>query len=60
MLVTYHNIAHTQRLTAQIRAAIMQQRFPKFVQDFVGRQYPDGNVPQWVINALREACIDVT
>ncbi len=60
MLVTYHNIAYTQRLTAQIRAAIVEQRFPEFVQAFIGRHFPSGDVPGWVVDALREAGIHVT
>lgn len=60
MLVTYHNIAYTQSLTKQIRDAIREQRFPEFVQDFVRKQYPADNIPDWVKNALDEAGIHVT
>lgn len=59
ILVTYHNVAYTQRLTRQIRAAITEQRFPQFVQAFVARHFPDGDVPCWVVDALQEAGIDV-
>ena len=59
MLVSYHNIAYTQRLTAEIRAAITQQRFPQYVQAFVAGHFPSGDVPHWVVDALQEAGIHV-
>ena len=60
MLVSYHNIAYTQCLTAQIRAAITEQCFPQLVQAFVAGHFPEGDVPRWVIDALKEAGILVT
>ena len=59
VLMTYHNIAYTQRLTKQIRGAIMEQRFPAFVRDFVHKHYPAGDMPVWVIECLSEVGIDV-
>jgi queuine tRNA-ribosyltransferase len=60
MLVSYHNIAFTQQLTQQIRDAISKQHFPQFVQQFVRKQYPSGDIPLWVRSALAEADIHVT
>ena len=59
MLMTYHNIAYTQQLTRRIRAAIMEQRFPAFVRDFVHQQHPNGDIPAWVTEALGEVGIDL-
>ncbi len=58
VLMTYHNIAYTQRLTKQIRDAITEQRFPAFVHEFVYAQYPEGDIPTWVVDALHEVGID--
>ncbi len=38
-----------QRLSAQIRQAILEQRYPEFVRQFVAMQFPKGNVPEWVV-----------
>ena len=59
VLLTYHNIAYTQRLTKQIREVITEQRFPAFVRDFLQRQFPHGDTPAWVVEALAEVGIDV-
>ncbi|KAK9811227.1 hypothetical protein WJX72_000278 [[Myrmecia] bisecta] len=56
-LVTYHNVAYTQRLTRQIREAIKQQTFPDFVRSFVRAHYPRGAPPSWVLYALQAAGI---
>ncbi|KAL4443007.1 hypothetical protein ABPG77_008498 [Micractinium sp. CCAP 211/92] len=51
-LITYHNIAYMMRLSAQIRQAIKEQRYPEFVRQYVARQFPRGDVPDWV----RDGC----
>lgn len=51
-LISYHNVAYMQRLTAEIREAIKEGRFPQYVRDSVGRHFPRGDVPDWV----REGC----
>lgn len=59
VLMTYHNIAYTQRLTKQIREAITEQRFPAFVRGFIQGQLPHGDTPFWVIESLNAVGIDV-
>lgn len=59
VLMTYHNIAYTQQLTKQMRAAITEQRFPAFVRNFVHGHYPEGDIPEWMIDALAEVDVDV-
>ncbi|KAK9804020.1 hypothetical protein WJX73_002483 [Symbiochloris irregularis] len=56
-LMSLHNIAHTQALTASIRQAIKEQRFPDFVHNFVRVRYPQGDIPGWVSIALEGAGI---
>ncbi len=57
--VTYHNVAYMQRLGRDIRAAIMEQRFPEYVRMFVRRHHPDGAVPQWIRTGLELAGIEL-
>lgn len=57
-LVTYHNIAYTQRLTREMRDAIREGRFPAYVRTFVRRHFPAfAQVPTWVREALEHAGI---
>lgn len=81
-LLSLHNVAYMQRLTREMRAAIKEQRLPKFVREFLQRHYPkvcgdvgimrcrsphnrstlvntQGNVPQWVRNAMEVADISL-
>ena len=39
--------------------AILSQEFGPFVQEFIRRQYPNRDVPDWVREALQWAKIDV-
>ncbi|EFN58822.1 hypothetical protein CHLNCDRAFT_140645 [Chlorella variabilis] len=51
-LISYHNIAYTMRLSAQIRQAIMEQRYAEFVRQYVAVQFPKGDVPEWAVLAV--------
>ena len=59
VLVTYHNVAYTQRLTRRLRAAIKERRLPEFVRGFVAGMFPAGDAPQWVVDALDVAGISL-
>jgi queuine tRNA-ribosyltransferase len=59
ILVTYHNVAYMQNLTRRIRQAIEEQRFPDFVRGFLRDLHPQGDVPQWVCDALEAAGISL-
>lgn len=48
-----------QRLTAAIRAAIREQRYPAFVREYVARQFPGGDVPAWVCEGCALAGIEL-
>lgn len=58
-LISYHNIAYTMRLSGQIRRAIIEQRYPSFVREYVAQQYPRGGVPDWVIEGCQLAGIEL-
>ena len=51
-LVTVHNVCHQLRLMLRLRDAIIQDKLPAFIQDFMIGIYPDKNYPQWATNAL--------
>ncbi|KYN29022.1 putative queuine tRNA-ribosyltransferase, partial [Trachymyrmex cornetzi] len=46
-LLTVHNIAF------QIKLMIKEQRFPRFIQDYMLIIYPNEDYPTWIINALQ-------
>lgn len=48
-----------QRLSGQIRRAIIEQRYPSFVREYVAQQYPRGGVPDWVIEGCQLAGIEL-
>ncbi len=41
------------RLMSRIRQAIVEQRFPDFIKEFVAIYYENKEVPQWISNALQ-------
>jgi queuine tRNA-ribosyltransferase len=40
------------KLMRDIRESIKEQRFPKFIQDYMLTVYPNKEYPAWIINAL--------
>ena len=57
--VTFHNVTYMQRLGRDIRAAIVEQRYPEYVRAFVRRHHPDDAVPQWIRTGLELAGIEL-
>lgn len=51
-LLTVHNVAFQMKLMRDIRESIKEQRFPKFIQNYMLTVYPDKEYPAWIINAL--------
>lgn len=43
----------------EIRDSIKADRFPEYVQQFFELQYPDGDYPQWAVDALKSVNIDL-
>lgn len=58
-LLTVHNIAFQMRLMRDIRNSIKEQRFSKFVQNYMLTVYPDKDYPTWIINALKAVNISL-
>ncbi|CAI5992924.1 unnamed protein product [Closterium sp. NIES-64] len=59
-LLTIHNIAYMMQLTRSMHNAILNNTFPSFVVDFLQKQFPRGDVPQWVQAAMQAAAIDIS
>ncbi|KAJ1961586.1 Queuine tRNA-ribosyltransferase catalytic subunit 1 [Dipsacomyces acuminosporus] len=58
-LITIHNIAFQMRLMKDIRAAIVQDRFPEFIRQFMALRFGK-TIPAWIINALKSVNVDLT
>ena len=58
-LLTQHNLVYMRRLTKEMRDAIIEDRYPEFCRTFLNKQHPDGNIPEWVRDALGEFNIQV-
>jgi queuine tRNA-ribosyltransferase len=51
-LLTLHNVEFQGRLTAYFRDGIKKGQFPKYEIEFMKRRFPEGNYPQWIVDAL--------
>ncbi len=60
-LLTTHNVSYMMRLMRTMREAIMQgsMAFEAYVRKFFDLQFPNNDVPAWVIEALREVGIKI-
>lgn len=58
-LVTVHNVSYQMNLMKSIRQSISDGKFPEFVDTFLSRMYPNGDVPRWAVDALRAVDISV-
>jgi queuine tRNA-ribosyltransferase len=47
------------RLMSRIRQAIIDQRFPDFIKEFVSNYFQDKDIPQWVTNSLQSVNIQL-
>lgn len=59
-LLSYHNLSFMMRLSRDLHMSILEGRFPEFVRGFLRVQFPTGDVPQWVRNAMEVAGIDIS
>ncbi|XP_013382282.1 queuine tRNA-ribosyltransferase catalytic subunit 1-like [Lingula anatina] len=57
-LITVHNVKYQLNLMRGIRKSIMENTFPKFVQDFMSALFPSKDYPEWAVEAL--ASVNVT
>ncbi|KAF1871270.1 hypothetical protein Lal_00020062 [Lupinus albus] len=59
-LLSYHNLYYMMQLSKDLHSSIVEGRFPKFVCDFLSKMFPEGDVPEWVCNAMEVAGIDIS
>ncbi|KAG0586949.1 hypothetical protein KC19_2G130200 [Ceratodon purpureus] len=59
-LVSYHNVAYMMQLSRDLHNSILEGRFAEFVQSFLQKQFPEGDVPEWVCSAMEVAEIDIS
>lgn len=58
-LLTIHNVSYMICLMRAIRTALADGVFPEFVRAFIAKQFPAGDAPFWVVEALRAAGIEI-
>ena len=57
--LTMHNVHHMLALMRSARAAIIEDRYPDFVNAFFRKYFGDKGTPEWAVEALRGAGIEV-
>lgn len=56
-IVTHHNLVYLLQLVRKMRKAILEDRYPAFVNEFLRNQFTGDKVPLWVCEALDAAGI---
>ena len=51
-MLSLHNVEFQNRLTSYFRKGIKEGRFAKCEKDFFRGRYPNGDYPQWIVDAL--------
>ncbi|XP_072977960.1 uncharacterized protein [Typha angustifolia] len=59
-LLSYHNLSYMMRLSRDLHMSIVEGHFPEFVRGFLRTQFPKGDVPEWVCNAMEVAGVDIS
>lgn len=59
-LLSYHNLYYMMKLSRDLHSSIVQGQFPQFVCQFLQKMFPEGDVPEWVCNAMEVAGIDIS
>lgn len=59
-LLSYHNLYYMMKLSRDLHSSIVEGRFPEFVCQFLQKMFPQGDVPEWVCNAMEVAGIDIS
>lgn len=55
-----HNVHHLLSLMRSARNAILEDRYPAFVQSFFSRYFADKGTPSWAVTALKGVGISLT
>lgn len=58
-ILSIHNIAFQLNLMRDIRTAVLEDRFPAFIRDFMRQMYVDREVPQWITDALKSVNVEL-
>lgn len=58
-LISQHNIAYMMTLVRRMRQAIMEGHYSDFAVSFVKLQFPGEIYPEWIVNALDAAGINL-
>ncbi|KAL0368850.1 UNVERIFIED_CONTAM: Queuine tRNA-ribosyltransferase catalytic subunit [Sesamum calycinum] len=58
-LLSYHNLFYMMKLSRDLHSSIIEARFPEYVYT-LHVVFPEGDVPQWVCNAMEVAGIDIS
>jgi len=59
-LLSIHNVEFQGRLTAYLREGIRKGLLGEYLNKFFHERYPDGGIPQWIVDALRSVNIELT
>ncbi|VDK87868.1 unnamed protein product [Litomosoides sigmodontis] len=51
-IISVHNLHHHVHLMKRLRTAIDTNTVQEFLEEFLLEQFPDGNIPQWVREAV--------
>lgn len=58
-LLSLHNVEFQNRLTSYFREGIKNGKFCEYEKKFFMNRYPNGDYPQWVVDALKSEGIDL-
>ena len=58
-LLSIHNVEFQGRLTSYFREGIKKGQLAKYEQKFFQNRYKNGDIPQWIVDALASVNIDV-
>lgn len=58
-LLTMHNVHHMLSLMRRVRNAILEDRYPQFVQEFFDNYFGGKGPPTWAVEALKTVGIDL-
>mmetsp|Transcript_25766 Transcript_25766/g.31668 ORF Transcript_25766/g.31668 Transcript_25766/m.31668 type:complete len:419 (+) Transcript_25766:144-1400(+) len=58
-LVTHHNLVYMLTLVRDMREAILNREYAEFVRSFFRKQFQSNPVPEWCVDALKAAGIEL-
>jgi queuine tRNA-ribosyltransferase len=58
-LISIHNIRFLLDLMTRLRDSIETGTTERFVRQFLREQFPSGDLPQWIVDAMNHVGIDL-